>query len=89
MRGSLKRRSEPLDTFCEMHMDEIKLRIQRADYVVDPALVAEAMLRRALSHRRCWKPRAAWETPPDSSLTAGDPSRTTPIQVNPAADSAA
>lgn len=29
-----------------MHVQSIKARVQRADYVVDPAAVAEAMLRR-------------------------------------------
>jgi hypothetical protein len=30
-----------------MHVQSIKARVARADYVVDPAAVAEAMLRRA------------------------------------------
>jgi hypothetical protein len=30
-----------------MHVESIKARVARADYVVDPAAVAEAMLRRA------------------------------------------
>ena len=29
-----------------MHVQNIKARVERADYVVDPAAVAEAMLRR-------------------------------------------
>jgi len=29
-----------------MHVESIKARVARADYVVDPAAVAEAMLRR-------------------------------------------
>jgi anti-sigma28 factor (negative regulator of flagellin synthesis) len=32
-----------------MRTHELKLRIQRADYQVDPAVVAEAMLRHAVS----------------------------------------
>jgi hypothetical protein len=89
MGASLKRASGTLDTSRGMHMREIKQRVQRADYAVDPALVAEAMLRRAVSHRRCWNPRARWATPSASSSTPGGPSRTTPIQVSGAADSAA
>jgi Anti-sigma-28 factor, FlgM len=30
-----------------MHVESIKARVARADYVVDPAAVAEAMLRRS------------------------------------------
>jgi hypothetical protein len=30
-----------------MHLENIKARVARADYVVDPAAVAEAILRRA------------------------------------------
>ena len=30
-----------------MHVQSIKARVERADYVVDPAAVAEAMLRRS------------------------------------------
>jgi hypothetical protein len=89
MAEPLKIDDDPLDISRGMRMQEIKLRVQRADYVVEPALVAEAMLRRAVSHRRCWKPRAAWATPADRSTTAGGPSWTLPIQVNRAADSAA
>lgn len=89
MSFELKREGDMPDTSRGMRMQEIKLRVQRADYVVDPVLVAEAMLRHAVSHRRCWKPRADWATPADSSWTAGGPSPTTPIQVSDAADSAA
>lgn len=89
MDHSLKRSGDRLDTSRGMRMQEIKLRVQRADYTVDPALVAEAMLRHAISQRRCWKPRAFWRTPADSSSTPGGPSRTMPIQLNGAADSAA
>ena len=89
MTSGLKRDGDRSDMCRGMRMQEIKLRVQRADYIVDPALVAEAMLRHALSHRRCWKPRAAWAIPADSSVTSGGPSRTLPIQVSGAADSAA
>lgn len=89
MDGSLKRDGDSLDTSRGMRMQEIKHRVQRADYTVDPALVAEAMLRHAVSHRRCWKPRAVWAMPANSRSTWGRPSTTAPIQVNGAADSAA
>lgn len=89
MSSELKRDGDPLDISRGMRMQELKLRIQRADYIVDPVLVAEAMLRHAISHRRCWKPRASWIAPSSTSSTFGGPSRTFPIQVNGAPDSAA
>lgn len=46
-----------------MRTQELKRRIERCEYVVDPMLVAEAMLRHALSQRRCWKPLAERSTP--------------------------
>ena len=84
----LNRFPAPLDSCREMRTKELKLRVQRANYVIDPAIVAKAMLRHAVSHRRCWKPRVAWAMPADSSVTSGGPSRTLPIQVSGAADSA-
>ena len=72
-----------------MRLQELKLRVERADYTVDPALVARAMLRHAVSHRRCWNPRAVCAMPSDSSTISGGPSRTSPIQVSGAADAAA
>lgn len=72
-----------------MRLQELKLRVQRAEYVIDPAVVAAAMLRHALSQRRCWNPRAVCATPAESSLTSGAPSLTIPIQVSGAAASAA
>jgi hypothetical protein len=78
-----------LDTAAGMRLQELKLRVERADYVVDPALVAAAMLRHAVSQRRCWKPRVVCAPPPDSSTTSGAPASTLPIQVSDAADSAA
>lgn len=89
MRSPLKHSAAALDTAAGMRLQELKLRVERADYVVDPALVAAAMLRHAVSHRRCWNPRAVRATPPDSSTTSGAPARTRPIQVSDAADSAA
>jgi hypothetical protein len=85
----LKPRGGSLDTSRGMLMHELKRRVQRADYIVYPALVAEAMLRHAISHRRCWNPRSSWATPADSNVTWGGPSRTVPIHVTGAADSAA
>ena len=85
----LKRRGQALDTSDGMRLQELKLRVQRADYAVDPGLVARAMIRRALSHRRCWNPRTVCATPSASSVTPGAPSHTIPIQVSAAADSAA
>jgi len=89
MSPPLKDGGDPLDTAAGMRLQELKLRVARADYVVDPAIVAAAMLRHAISQRRCWKPRVVCATPSDSSTTSGAPSRTLPIQVSDAADSAA
>ena len=89
MNPPLKDDGDSLDTAAGMRLQELKLRVARADYVVDPALVAAAMLRHAVSQRRCWKPRAVCATPPASRTTSGAPSRTLPIQVSDAADSAA
>lgn len=89
MDDPLKHDAAALDTCRGMRMQELKLRIQRADYVVDPALVAEAMLRRAVSYKRCWNPRTDWATPADFSATSGGPSATLPIQVSGTAESAA
>ena len=88
MRPPLKDHADTLDTGAEMRLQELKLRVQRADYVVDPALVAAAMLRRALSQRRCWNPRVVCAMPSASSTTSGGPPRTAPIHVSAAADSA-
>jgi hypothetical protein len=56
-----------------MHVQSIKARVARADYVVDPAAVAEAMLRRTdvtrgllagqLVRRRAHSPRADGQPP--------------------------
>ena len=89
MDAPLKHDAEALDTAAGMRLQELKLRVQRADYVVDPALVAAAMLRHAVSQRRCWKPRADWAMPADSNSTPGGPARTTPIQLNGTAPSTA
>ncbi|MEA2137251.1 MAG: hypothetical protein QOG56_401 [Solirubrobacteraceae bacterium] len=85
----LKRDPPLLDSCRAMRTQELRLRIQRADYVVDPLAVAEAMLRHALSHRRWWNPIAVRSTPPDDSATWGSPATTDPIHVNGTAASAA
>jgi hypothetical protein len=56
-----------------MHVQSIKARVARADYVVDPAAVAEAMLRRSdltrgllagtLVRRRAHSPRVDGQPP--------------------------
>jgi len=78
-----------LDSDRGMRMQEIKLRVQRADYTVDPATVAEAMFRHALSQRRWWNPPRIRSTPAARSTSCGGPSLTDPIHVNGAASSAA
>lgn len=88
-RGPLKRSGQAFDTSDGMRLQELKLRVQRADYVVDPGVVARAMIRRALSQRRCWKPLTVCAMPSASSVTPGGPSQTVPIQLSEAADSAA
>jgi hypothetical protein len=85
----LKRGGGALDSCRAMRTHELRLRIQRADYVVDPALVAEAMFRHALSHRRWWNPVAACGRPAASMTTSGWPAVTEPIHVSGAAASAA
>ena len=87
MNPPLKPDDGALDSAAGMRLQELKLRVQRADYVVDPALVAAAMLRHAVSQRRCWKPRAVCATPPTAARPRAVPSRTAPIQVSAAADS--
>src|SRR5688500_14683688 len=81
----LKRDPSMLDSCRAMRTQELKLRIQRADYVVDPIVVAEAMLRHAVSHRRWWNPVAVRATPPADSRTSGSPAFTDPTHVNGAA----
>jgi hypothetical protein len=72
-----------------MRVQELKQRVQRADYVIDPGLVATALIRHAISYRRCWNPRTVCGTPAVLSTSSGGPSLTLPIQVRGAADSAA
>jgi hypothetical protein len=88
-RPALKRDLAALDSCRAMRTHELKLRIQRADYVVDPVAVAEAMFRHALSHRRWWNPIALRRMPSIESLASGWPATTDPIHVNGTARSAA
>jgi hypothetical protein len=85
----LKRETVAFDSCRAMRTTELKLSIQRADYVIDPVAVAEAMLRHALSHRRWWNPIALRVMPPADSVTSGWPAIADPTQVNGAARSAA
>ena len=87
--SGLKRDTWLLDSGRAMRTHELKLRIERADYDIDPLLLAEAMLRHAISHRRWWNPVAACVTPPADSATSGGPATTAPIHVNATAASAA
>ena len=89
MNSPLKPGDGTFDTAAGMRLQDLKLRVERADYTVDPALVAAAMLRHAVSQRRCWKPAVVCAAPADSSTTSGGPPRTSPIHVSGAADSAA
>ena len=89
MADRLKGERGALDTSRGMRMQDLKLRVERADYIVEPAAVAEAMLRHAVSYRRCWNPRAVWAMPPECSSTPGRPSWTAPIHVSGTWDSAA
>lgn len=88
-RPALKCDAGALDTGRGMRTQELKLRIARAEYAIDPRAVADAMLRHAISHRRWWNPVAACLTPPADSTTSGGPATTAPIHVNGAASSAA
>ena len=80
--SALKATAHALDSDRAMHTQELKLRIQRADYDIDPAMVALAMMRHAVSQRRWWNPCTSLRTPPARSTTSGGPSSTVPIQVN-------
>jgi hypothetical protein len=77
----LKQTAAALDSQRAMRVQELKLLVEGANYTVDPAAVADAMIRRAVSHRRCWKPRTACGSPPALSTTSAGPSPTEPIQV--------
>ena len=91
-------RSHPLPPHHRMRLDELKDKVDRSDYAVDPRLVAEALLRRFDTRRheaveprvdhptRCSYPRSG--RAPGSrplNVTSGAPSRTRPTHVSPAA----
>jgi hypothetical protein len=88
-RPALKREAATLDSGHAMRTQELKRRVERAEYVVDPEAVADAMLRHALSQRRWWNPLADRSMPASDSTTPGSPERTAPTQVSGAAASAA
>jgi hypothetical protein len=88
-RPALKREAPALDSGHAMRTQELKRRIELAEYVVDPEAVADAMLRHALSQRRWWNPLADRSTPANDSTTPGSPGPTTPTQVSGTAASAA
>lgn len=85
----LKRRGAALDSAHVPRTHELRLRIERSEYQVDPMLVAEAMLRQALSHRRWWKPLGVRAIPAADIVTTAGALVTDPIHVNGAAASAA
>ena len=86
---ALKRGATALDSAIAMRIHDIRLRFERAEYSVDPHAVADAMLRHAISHRRCWNPAGVRATPPADSRTPGGPSTTEPTHVSGVARSAA
>lgn len=86
---ALKPTAPALDSHRVMRTLELKMRVQRADYAVDPAAVAAAMIRHAVSYRRWWNPLASCRIPLARRTTSGGPSPTVPIQVSGAADSLA
>jgi hypothetical protein len=88
-RDALKENGTAFDSDRAMRLQELKMRVQRADYEVDPPTVAVAMIRHAVSQRRWWNPRTFCATPPAFSTSAGGPAATVPIHVSGAADSAA
>lgn len=79
----------PPDASSAMRIQELKRAVQSADYVVDPDVVADAMLRRAVSYRRWWKPRSTAGTPAQTRFASPGPERTRPTHVTPAASAAA
>ena len=85
----LKSTAAALDGHRVTRTEKLKLRVQRAEYAIDPGTVAEAMIRHAVSHRRWWNPPTTRRAPPALSTTSAGPSATVPIQVSVAADSVA
>jgi hypothetical protein len=87
--SALKRETRALDSRRAMRTQELKRRVELAEYVVDPGAVADAMLRHAVSQRRWWNPLAVRSTPASDSATPGSPETTAPTHVSDAASSAA
>ncbi len=85
----LKRKPTAFDSASVIRTQELRLRIERSQYSIDPRAVADAMLRHAISQRRWWNPPGVRATPPADSVTPGGPSATTPTHVSSAASSAA
>ena len=71
--SALKRATRALDSRRAMRTQELKRRIELAEYVVDPEAVADAMLRHAVSQRRWWNPLADCSMPSSDSSTPGSP----------------
>gem|GEM_PF-5355428 len=86
---ALKAQPAALDRDRVMRLHELKASVQRSDYVVDPPVVARAMLRHAVSQRRWWNPRTCLGSPPARKATPGGPSATVPTQLNGASDAGA
>lgn len=84
-----KCRAQAFDSNRAMRTQELKLRVQRSDYIVDPVAVARAIIRHSISYRRWWNPRMVCAAPAALSLTSGGPSVRLPIQVSGTADSVA
>ena len=85
---ALKADRATLDSCRVMRTQELKLRVQRSEYAVDPSAVADAMLRHAVAQRRWWNPTTDWGSPAASSATPGSPATTDPTHVIGAAASA-
>lgn len=79
---TLKRAGAALDSDRAMRIQELKHRVQCATYVVDPPVVALAMIRHSVSQRRWWNPRTSLRTPPARSTTSAGPCSTVPTQVS-------
>jgi hypothetical protein len=83
---ALKPMTNSFDSDRDMRLHELKARIQRSDYDVDPGTVAAALLRHAVSYRRWWNPRTSMLLPPALNTASGGPACTLPMHVRPTAD---
>ena len=86
--AALKPAAVALDSAVAMRIHDLRLRVERAEYPIDPHAVANAMLRHAISQRRWWNPDARCSTPPADSTTPA-PAATDPTHVSATARSAA